>query len=391
MGVYGGTIGIAVAIGPLVGGALTDALGWRSVFYLNIPVGLAAIGMTMAKVAESRDPAARRIDWAGLGLFSGALFALVLALIRGNPEGWGSSLILGLFVAAAALLTAFVFVERRVAEPMLPLSLFRIPAFTGVQLAAFGLSASMFAVFLYLTLFLQNELGYGPLEAGIRYLPLTVASFLIAPLAGSLIGRVHTRVLIGAGLGLTGAALITMSTLTTSSGWTALLPGFILAGLGVGLANPAIADAALSSVSKDRAGMAAGVNDAFRQVAISLGVAAWGALFLSRGADKIAKLTAGTPAAEGSNPRHLIEAASSGHVDQAVQSLPPGSRASVTAAAHQGFIAGLNDILLIAGLVSIAGAIAALWLIRERDLERVELEPVEEPEAIEAVPEPLAA
>ncbi|MFL5825966.1 MAG: MFS transporter [Thermoleophilaceae bacterium] len=393
MGVYGATIGISVAIGPLVGGALTDSLGWRSVFYLNIPIGIAAIAMTTAKVAESRDPAARRIDWAGLTLFSGALLTLVLGLLRGNAEGWGSPVILSLFGAAAVLMTAFVLVEQRVKDPMLPLSLFRIPAFTGVQLAAFGLSASMFSVFLYLTLYLQNELGYGPLQAGIRYLPMTVASFLIAPLAGSLIGRVHTRVLIGTGLGLTGAGLVISSNLSTSSGWTALLPGFILAGLGIGMANPAIADAALSSVSKDRAGMAAGVNDAFRQVAISLGVAAWGALFLNRGADKIAQATAGTQSAQGSHPRQLIEAASSGHVDQAVQSLPAGSRGSVATAAHEGFIAGLNDVLLIAGLVSIAGAIAAFWLIRERDLERVDLEAVEEPERIDgpALPEPAAA
>jgi EmrB/QacA subfamily drug resistance transporter len=390
MGVYGGTIGIAVAIGPLVGGALTEGLGWRSVFYLNVPIGLAAIAMTVAKVAESRDPAARRTDWAGLVLFSGGLLTLVLGLLRGNAEGWGSTLILGLFSAAAVLLTAFFVVEQRVKDPMLPLSLFRIRAFTGVQLAAFGLSASMFSVFLYLTLYLQNELGYSPLEAGIRYLPLTLASFVVAPIAGSLIGRVPVRVMMGGGLGLTGASLLITSSVGTHSGWTALLPGFLLAGVGVGMANPAIADAALSSVSKHRAGMAAGVNDAFRQVAISLGVATWGALFLSRGADRIRELAAGTPAGQGQAPHRLIEAASAGHIDQAVQSLPPGGRASVAHAAHEGFMSGLDAILLLAGLVALAGAAFSFWLVRERDLERVDVE-TDEPGLEPHAAQPLAA
>ena len=166
MGLYGGTIGMAVAIGPLVGGALTDSLGWESIFYLNVPIGLLAIAVTYLKVRESRDPHATRIDWAGVGTFSGALFLLMLALVRGNDEGWGSSPIIALFAGSAALLVAFLAVERRVVEPMLPLGLFRRPAFTGVQLAAFAVSGSLFALFLYLTLYLQNYLGLHPSRPG---------------------------------------------------------------------------------------------------------------------------------------------------------------------------------------------------------------------------------
>src|ERR687895_235411 len=136
MGIYGASIGVAVAIGPLVGGALTDGLGWESIFYLNAPVGVAAIAVTYLKLRESRDPNATRVDWAGVATFSGALFLLVLALVRGNDEGWDSGLIVSLFAGSAALLALFVAIERRVAEPMLPLGLFRRPAFTGVQLAA---------------------------------------------------------------------------------------------------------------------------------------------------------------------------------------------------------------------------------------------------------------
>src|SRR5215216_203568 len=162
MGVYGATIGLAVAFGPLVGGIVVDALGWEWIFFLNVPIGVAAIAITYLRVRESRDPNATRVDWAGLVTFSSSLFLLVLALIRGNEEGWGSSLIVGLFAAAALLLAAFIEIERRVPEPMLPLALFKRPAFTGVQLAAFGISASMFALFLYMTLYLQNFLGTAP-------------------------------------------------------------------------------------------------------------------------------------------------------------------------------------------------------------------------------------
>src|ERR671936_1615106 len=189
MGLYGATIGVAVAIGPLVGGALVDSLGWESIFYLNVPVGAAAIAVTYLKLRESRDPNATRVDWPGVATFSVSLFLLVLALVRGNDEGWGSSLIVSLFAGAAVLMAAFVAIERRVAEPMLPLGLFRRRAFTGVQLAAFAVSGSLFALFLYLTLYLQNFLGYSPIDAGVRYLPITLASFLVAPMAGMALAR----------------------------------------------------------------------------------------------------------------------------------------------------------------------------------------------------------
>jgi EmrB/QacA subfamily drug resistance transporter len=370
MGLYGATIGVAVAVGPLVGGAITSGLGWRWVFFLNVPIGAAAIAVTYAKVRESRDPNATRIDWLGLSTLSGALFMLVLALLRGNDHGWGSPLIIGLLGGAAALLAVFVAIERRVAEPMLPLGLFRSRAFTGVQLAAFAISASLFALFLYLTLYLQNFLGYSPLQAGLRYLPITLASFIAAPIAGALLGRVPARVLMSLGLAGAGVGLLLMSGLDVDSTWTALLPGFLVAGLAVGLLNPVIADVALSVVPKERSGMASGINDTFRQVGIAVGVATWGAIFLGRGADKVATLAAGTPAADGERPRQLVEAASSGHLGSAVSGFPHGPREAVVAAAHHGFLSGLNAILVIGGAVALVGAAIALWLVREREIER---------------------
>jgi EmrB/QacA subfamily drug resistance transporter len=389
MGIYGATIGVAVASGPLVGGALVDSLGWESIFFLNVPIGVAAIAITYAKVRETRDPNATRIDWPGLVTFSSALFVLVLALIRANEEGWGSTLIVGLFAASAVLLAAFVAIEHRVSQPMLPLHLFKRPAFTGVQIAAFGVSASMFALFLYLTLYLQSFLGHSATEAGLRYLPLTVAVFFVAPIAGALLSRVQARVMLSLGLIGAGIGLLLIGGVGAGDDWTGLLGGFIVAGVGVGLLNPVIADVAVSVVPKEQSGMASGINDTFRQVGVSVGIAVWGAIFLGRGSSKVEELTA----IEGDRSRELVEAASSGNLDQAVASVPAGSREQVADAAREGFLAGFNDIAMLGALLAFAGAIAALWLVRERDIDRAPLEavePVAEP-AGEPVAEPIAA
>jgi len=377
MGVYGATIGVSVAFGPVVGGALVEGLGWESIFFLNVPVGIAAIAVTYTKLAESRDPNASRIDWAGLVTFSTALFLLVFGLLRGNEEGWGSTTIVGLLGGATALLALFLVIQTRVKEPMLPLHLFKKPAFTGIQLAALAVSASMFALFLYLTFYLQGFLGHEPLEAGLRYLPFTIVVFFVSAAAGAMLSRVQARYILSAGLGLTGLGLLVTGGLDPSDSWTTLLAGFLLSGAGVGLINPVIADVAVSVVPKEQSGMAAGINDTFRQVGIAVGIAAWGAIFLGRGADKVEQLAAGTPAATGDRPRELIEAVSSGNLDSALAAVPPGSRETVETAAREGFLAGMNDIIMLGGILSIAGALVALWLVREKDIERGEEVPVE--------------
>jgi EmrB/QacA subfamily drug resistance transporter len=366
MGVYGATIGVAVAIGPLVGGALTDGLGWESIFYLNVPIGVAAIAVTYLKLRESRDPHATRVDWAGVTSFSGALFLLVLALVRGNDEGWGSGPIVALLAGSAVLLVAFVVIERRVAEPMLPLGLFRRPAFTGVQLAAFAISGSLFALFLYVTLYLQNQLGYSPLEAGIRYLPITLAAFVLAPIAGALLSRVPARVMMCAGLAAAGVGMLLMAGIEAGDEWTTLLGGFLVAGAGVGLLNPVIADVALSVVPKEQSGMAAGINDTFRQVGVAVGIAAWGAVFVGSGTGRVEELGV----ASGDRARQLVEATSSGSLDQALAAVPPQARDAAAHAASEGFLAGLNDVLTWGAVLSLVGAVLVLWLVREHDIER---------------------
>src|SRR5215218_8299377 len=388
----GATMGVAVATGPLVGGALTDSLGWESIFFLNVPIGAAAIVITYTKLRETRDPNASRIGWAGLVTFSTALLLLVLGLLRGNDEGWGSTLIVSLFAGAGVLMAAFLAIEARVKEPMLPLGLFRKPAFTGVQFAAAGISASMFALFLYLTFYLQGFLGDSPLEAGLRYLPLTVTTFFVSAATGAvLITKFQARYLLSGGLVLVGAALLLMGGIDAGDDWTTLLPGFLLAGLGIGMVNPVIADVAVSVVPKEQSGMASGINDTFRQVGIAIGIAAWGAIFLGRGAEKVEQLLAGTPAATGDRPRQLVEAVSSGNLDTALANVPAGSRAAVGNAAREGFLSGMNEILMLGGIFALAGAVASLWLVRERDIERSEAFEDEPSHVTEAVVEPVAA
>src|SRR3954451_402820 len=210
-GVWGAVTGASVAVGPLVGGVLTDGIGWEAIFFVNIPIGIGAIAMTLAKVEESHAPSGGRIDWPGLVTFSGGLFGLIFALIRGNAEGWGDPLIVGCLAAAVVLGIAFVLVERRSAPPMLDLSLFSKPAFAGASIAAFVLSASMFSMFLYLTLYVQNILGYSPLESGLRFLPVTLLSFAIAPISGKFAERLGIRWFLGAGLFFVGLGLFLMS------------------------------------------------------------------------------------------------------------------------------------------------------------------------------------
>src|SRR3954469_11592546 len=211
-GIFGGTIGGAGAVGPLIGGAITEGIGWEWVFFVNVPIGVAAILVAFARVHESRDPRSGHIDVSGFVTFSASLFLLVFALVRGNAEGWGSPLIVSFFVGAVVLLVAFVLIEPHKDDPMFDPPLFPKPSFTGAAIVGFTLSASMFSMFLYLTLYLQNVLGFSPLEAGVRFLPTTLLSFFVAPISGSLAGRrVPIRVLLGVGMVLVGLGLVLQS------------------------------------------------------------------------------------------------------------------------------------------------------------------------------------
>jgi EmrB/QacA subfamily drug resistance transporter len=321
-GIFGAVTGVAVAVGPVLGGAITSGLSWRWIFFVNLPIGVLALAATLLRVDESRDPRPRRIDWLGFTTFSAGLGALVFGLIRSTEDGWGSSVVVGSLAGAAVLLGLFVVVEYVQREPMFDLSLVRVPTFVGGLTSAFGISASLFAMLTYLVLYIQNLLGYSAIEAGVRFLPLTLAIFLTAGVAGRLSARVPTRLLIGPGFVLIAIGLLLMHGLTPASDWTALLPGMIVAGVGAGLVNVPLASTAVAVVEHERAGMASGVNATFRQVGIATGIAALGAIF-----------------------SHSV-----------------GDRAT-----PQAFVNGLNDILLVGVGIAVVSAVAAFTLIRQRD------------------------
>ena len=360
IGVWGATVGGAVAVGPLVGGAITDAFGWEWIFFVNVPIGVVAILLTETKLANVAASDPQPIDWAGLVTFSLGLFGLIFGLIRGNPEGWASAQILASLIGAAALLAAFVVIELRRENAMLDLSLFRVPAFGGVSIVAWALSAGMFAMFLYITLYVQDILGFSPLEAGLRFLPITLLSFFVAPIGGQLLKRWPARALLGVGLILVGVGLLLMHGVQVGDSWTHLLPGFLVAGVGIGLTNPAIASTALGVVPPARAGMASGINSTFRQMGIATGVAALGAVFQSRIAGE---LSTSLPQA----PPSFSDAVSSGATHQAVAAAPPQFRDEALNAANHAFVTAFNEILLIGAAVAIVGGVLGLLMVRQSD------------------------
>src|ERR671935_270663 len=208
---YGATIGATFAVGPLVGGALTSGLDWQWIFLINIPLGAACLWVTRSYVRESRDPATPPVDWAGQAALVAGLFLLVLALLRGNEDGWGSTAIVAELAGAVVALIAFVAIERRSTHPMLPMRLFRIPSFTGAQIAALGISGSFFAVFLYMTLYLQQILGLSAIEAGLVYLPGTLTMLVVSGATAQLGTRVPARTMISIGLAMVGVGMALMT------------------------------------------------------------------------------------------------------------------------------------------------------------------------------------
>ncbi len=360
-GVWGATIGGAVAIGPLVGGIITEHLGWEWIFFVNVPIGIAAIFLVERKIVNVTADDPEPIDVPGVATFSVALFLLIFGLIRGNPEGWGSPVIVASLAGSAVLLGLFVLVQMRSDHPMLELGLFRKPAFNGVSAVAFTLSASMFSMFLYLTLYIQGVLGYEPLQAGLRFLPLSVISFVVAPIAAKVGERVPVRYLMGLGLSLVGVGLLLMRGLDVDSDWTALLAGFILAGAGVGMVNPSIGSAAIAVVPPQKAGMGSGINTTFRQIGIATGVAALGAIFQSRIDSELGKTL---PHASSG----LSDIVASGGSVAAAGVSPPGMREAVADASTVAFTTAMNEILLIAAVIALIGAVLGAVLTRPQDL-----------------------
>ena len=365
-GIWGAITGLAVAVGPLLGGWLTSALSWQWIFYVNVPIGAVAVVLVLAKVAESRSPSARRPDWVGFVVFSLALAALVYGLIESSQRSFGDTRVITSLAASAVLLAVFVLQEHRSQHAMFDLRLFRLPTFTGGSIAAFGVSASVFGMILYLVLYLQDVLGYSALQSGVRFLVLSGGILVTSAITGRLSSKVPVRLLIGPGLLLGGVGLLLMRGLDAQSSWTHLVPGLIVAGVGVGMVNPPLASTAVGVVRPDRAGMASGINSTFRQVGIATGIALLGSLFSARVRDEVLTRVAALPGLSGRGP-DIAVALQSGTVDRLIGGLPPQLREQVGGLTRAAFTAGLDRILLVAAIVALGCGVASLLLIRGKD------------------------
>jgi EmrB/QacA subfamily drug resistance transporter len=280
MGMWAGVSALALAVGPVVGGFLTEHVSWRAIFYLNIPVAIGAITASLFAVRESRDTTVgREVDFAGVVVLTGALTALILALVEGNAWGWGSPEIVALLIGAGIGLAGFVALELRVKVPMVEFHFFADRNFVGAVIVALIVSFSMLGVFFFLALYMQNILHYSPLEAGVRFLPSTLMIVGVAPVAGRLADRFGPRWLIAAGLGVVAASLYSFSGIAVDSSYLDLLPGFVLLGIGIALTMSPMTSAAMNAVAVEKAGIASGVLSMFRMVGGSLGVAVTGAIF----------------------------------------------------------------------------------------------------------------
>jgi EmrB/QacA subfamily drug resistance transporter len=334
IGIWAGVSALALAFGPLVGGLLTEHIAWGWIFFINVPVGALAIVVARLVIRESRDTSVeQRLDLPGLLVSAGALFALVFALIEANSYGWTSPTILSLFAAAAVGLVVFVLLELRQRAPMLDLSLFRSGTFAGANIVALLLFLAMFGIFFFVSIYLQNVLGYSAVKAGAVFLPMTLLIMVLGPISGRLSDRLGSRWLVTTGMVFVGASLIVFSRLDADSGFWDLFPGLILGGIGMSTVMPPVTAAAIGSVPVAKAGIGSGVLNTFRQVGGALGIAVMGAIVAS-------------------------------HIDVA-----PGNPLLVDQ-----FLNGFSTALRVAAAIAFAGAVAAAVLIRRyRHLEPAQI------------------
>ena len=283
LGIWAGVSAMALAIGPLVGGLITEQISWNWVFYINIPVGILGLVAGRLIIRESRDTSKeQRLDLPGLLTSGIALFALVFALIEASTYGWSSPIILGLFGVAAVFGAAFVVLELRERLPMFDVSLFRNSTFTGANVVALLVSLAMFGVFFFMSLYMQNVLGYTAVRAGAAFLPMTLLIILVAPLAGRSSDTIGSRRLMTAGMTLVGVCLLLFAQVKPDSSYWNLLPAMIAGGFGMAITMPPMTAAALSAVPVDKAGVGSGMLNTFRQVGGALGVAVMGAILAAQ-------------------------------------------------------------------------------------------------------------
>ena len=369
IGTWAGVSGLALAIGPVVGGFLTEHVSWRAIFFLNLPVAVGAVAVTLFATHESRDETVeRRVDVPGIAALSIGLTTLVLALIEGNSWGWGSPEVVALLVTAVVGLSAFVVIELRSRVPMIDFSFFRSTSFVGANAVAFVISFAMLAVFFFVALYMQNILGYSPLEAGVRFLPSTVLIIVTAPIAGRLADRIGPQRLIVTGLLLIAASLYIQTHITLDTGYGLLLAAFMVMGVGIGLTMSPMSTAAMNAVEVSKAGVASGILSMSRMVGGTFGVAAIGALFqgmIRHDLDsKLAAFGFGDSQREA-----LVDAAGTRGVGNIAHQMDPESARQIVTAVEDSFIHSLATAMWMSFAVIIIGAVLAAVLIERKPVQ----------------------
>jgi EmrB/QacA subfamily drug resistance transporter len=354
IGTWAGVSAIALAVGPVVGGWLTEDVSWRAIFFINLPVAVGAIAVTLFAAHESRDETVdRRVDIPGIATMTISLTALVFALVEGNAWGWGSPEIIALLVTSAVALVAFVLIERRAPSPIVDFEALRSKQFLGANVVAFMISFGMLAMFFFLALYMQNILGYSPLEAGIRFLPSTLVIIAAGPIAGRLADRVGPRPLMVVGLLIVAVSLAWQSRVEVDTSYGFLVGAFVLMGLGMGLVMSPMSMAAMNAVDRSKAGVASGTLSMFRMVGGTFGVAALGALVAAVGRHDLEQSLPQVPA--GARDA-LVDGLGSG---AGVAGAPP----QVVAATQEAFVDALGTGLTISAIAIAVAAVAAWFLI----------------------------
>ena len=360
IGTWAGVSAMALAIGPVVGGILVEEVSWQSIFFLNVPVAIAAVLVTLFAARESRDENAQRtiaaIDLPGVATLTVGLGALVLALVESNSWGWGSARMTALFAIAAAAFVAFALIERHRRAPMIDFEVFRSRSYFGANVVAFIVSFAMLAMFFYLALYMQDILGYSPIQAGLRFLPSTILVMVAAPIAGRLADRVGPRPLMSAGLILVSFAMFWMTGITTHSSYDFLLVSFVTMGLGIGLVMSPMSTAAMNAVDQSKAGVASGILSMVRMVGGTFGVAVIGAIVAALGRDRLGTLL---PHVSSAQRGKLVDALGSG---AGGAHLP----ATVQEALSHTYVYALSNALYVAGGLALIGAALAWLLISAR-------------------------